>query len=140
MFISTVKPCLEWQTSDWSACSSLCGPGFTTRSVACPVQDLCTGIQPYSVTNCDEGPCSFWWTGPWLSCSVTCGSGYQTRTIECVHQITEEQSEVNIRSKVCKTKSKATITRSVHGNVEIHFILYILQNNYLARLCVTSSN
>ncbi|KAK8783304.1 hypothetical protein V5799_010331 [Amblyomma americanum] len=45
--------CGRWQHGDWSACSSKCGPGVSSRRVQCFVRDNLREVLPDS--QCDEG-------------------------------------------------------------------------------------
>ncbi|XP_024117551.1 A disintegrin and metalloproteinase with thrombospondin motifs 17 isoform X2 [Oryzias melastigma] len=80
-----------WETSDWSKCSSACGPGVRRRKVQCTnphgpcePQSKPTEEEPCS----DDSECYQWKFGDWSKCSLSCGRGLQSRVVQCMHIVT----------------------------------------------------
>ncbi|XP_073244555.1 SCO-spondin-like isoform X1 [Porites lutea] len=77
--------------SEWSACSTSCGPGTSIRTRRCdnpppsPGGKSCVGL-PVDNKPCDLGPCpgDCWsdWSG-WSQCTKACGCGKQFRVRFC---------------------------------------------------------
>ncbi|XP_061077888.1 A disintegrin and metalloproteinase with thrombospondin motifs 17-like isoform X2 [Conger conger] len=81
----------QWETSEWTKCSSKCGHGTRRRSVACnSLQDMCDSTsRPTEEEPCeDHTHCNEWQTGEWSKCSSTCGRGHQSRVVQCMHKVT----------------------------------------------------
>lgn len=87
----------EWFASQWSKCSSKCGPGIRTRKVFCSSwendtlakaeDDKCDPELKYSDTEECIGNASCkgeWFVGPWSECSKRCGGGETTRKVLCI--------------------------------------------------------
>ncbi|XP_064095145.1 A disintegrin and metalloproteinase with thrombospondin motifs 9-like isoform X4 [Macrobrachium nipponense] len=95
-------PCqFRWATSEWSECSSVCGPGVEARDVTChavnshnwvdpePVSRGCReSKKPRDTRKCSLGDCSsgyYWKVKPWKKCQGSCGEkGRQRRSVNCV--------------------------------------------------------
>nr|XP_057944666.1 A disintegrin and metalloproteinase with thrombospondin motifs 17 [Doryrhamphus excisus] len=84
--------CLSvWEASEWSQCSSGCGPGVRTRTVTCTnPRGRCDPLsQPTQEEACeDHSKCYEWKTGDWSKCSSSCGRGLQSRVVQCMHKVT----------------------------------------------------
>ncbi|CAB4028007.1 A disintegrin and metallo ase with thrombospondin motifs 9 [Paramuricea clavata] len=88
------EECLpQWSVGHWSECSTSCGEGVQTRTVACPEKDensndLCDKNNKSSLERrCNRGPCNSsytWKTGPWSKCSATCGEATMRRAVKCL--------------------------------------------------------
>ncbi|XP_043934504.1 thrombospondin type-1 domain-containing protein 4 [Protopterus annectens] len=89
-------PCAKsWFLTQWSdKCSTECGEGVRTRSVACMTNYIsslplegCGSQRPSENMSCNNGPCENkiqWFTGSWSQCSAECDSGVQQREVICV--------------------------------------------------------
>ncbi|XP_051801923.1 thrombospondin type-1 domain-containing protein 4 [Acanthochromis polyacanthus] len=92
-------PCqnrLEWYTGPWGQCSTECGTGTQTRSLACifindgqmeVVDQLkCSTLaQPITAQLCILKPCGVqWYITEWSSCSRSCSGGYRVREVRCL--------------------------------------------------------
>lgn len=90
------QPCisLQWQASEWGACSQPCAGGVQKRTVTCRGSDnsvrddsQCAVIssKPGDTRPCNTQTCLTYEfkTGPWDSCSKSCGGGEQTRQVWC---------------------------------------------------------
>ncbi|XP_032367741.1 A disintegrin and metalloproteinase with thrombospondin motifs 17-like [Etheostoma spectabile] len=80
-----------WEASEWSKCSSGCGPGVHKRTVSCTnPQGLCDPLsQPTQEEPCEDySRCYEWKTGDWSKCSSSCGKGLQSRVVQCMHKVT----------------------------------------------------
>ncbi|KAL1007484.1 hypothetical protein UPYG_G00087400 [Umbra pygmaea] len=86
------RNCLTvWEASEWSQCSSDCGPGVRKRVVTCTnPQGRCSPqSQPADQEPCeDHSKCYDWKTGDWSKCSSSCGKGLQSRVVQCMHRVT----------------------------------------------------
>ena len=89
----------EWETSDWGACSALCGEGERQREVHCiltnnrtTVDDgfcIDSGVRPERGSRCSEEDCRYEWrVGDWGVCEgdngASCEDGRRWREVECV--------------------------------------------------------
>ncbi|KRY49596.1 A disintegrin and metalloproteinase with thrombospondin motifs 17, partial [Trichinella britovi] len=105
-------PCIEgrsnaldepfWTSwSEWTACSTTCGPGARARYRRCAF-GKCVGAND-EVEQCINAPCGQWnaWSF-WSACSVSCGPGTRTRTRTCADSSCEgsdrEIARCNLRS------------------------------------------
>ncbi|KAJ8343956.1 hypothetical protein SKAU_G00312850 [Synaphobranchus kaupii] len=82
---------VQWETSEWTKCSSKCGRGTRRRIVTCSSsQDICeSASRPTEEEPCeDHTDCNEWKTGEWSKCSSTCGRGHQSRIVQCMHKVT----------------------------------------------------
>ncbi|XP_019769290.2 papilin isoform X1 [Dendroctonus ponderosae] len=91
------RPCegVDWISSEWSGCDSVCGLTNETRKIFCATangqifeDDLCEeSNKPESVRKCEANTnetCNFlWYASQWSECSARCGKGIQTRTLFC---------------------------------------------------------
>ncbi|XP_067353222.1 thrombospondin type-1 domain-containing protein 4 isoform X1 [Channa argus] len=92
-------PCqnqLEWYAGPWGQCSTECGNGTQTRSVACLFnnngrmevvdQVKCCGLpQPTTAQTCSLKPCGVqWYVTEWSTCSRSCNGGYRVREVRCL--------------------------------------------------------
>lgn len=82
----------SWNASDWTPCSTSCGPGTQTRQVNCTSSS--NGETVDSRKCGDKGledkrkchkPCYLWNITKWSSCTKPCGGGLQTRKVQCVN-------------------------------------------------------
>ncbi|PAA50463.1 hypothetical protein BOX15_Mlig008364g1 [Macrostomum lignano] len=105
--------------SDWSKCSSLCGPGNQTRSRSSSGKSHtetetreCFEKSGCNNTNPEEGAAQAWskWSD-WSSCSQTCGKGSETRQRHCRsttsgHTLPSSmcQSGTDFEKKTCTSK------------------------------------
>ncbi|XP_061819734.2 A disintegrin and metalloproteinase with thrombospondin motifs 17 [Nerophis lumbriciformis] len=84
--------CLSvWEASEWSQCSSGCGPGVHKRTVTCTnPRGQCDPLsQPTQEESCEDySKCYEWKTGDWSKCSSSCGRGLQSRVVQCMHKVT----------------------------------------------------
>ncbi|KAJ8247796.1 hypothetical protein GJAV_G00250630 [Gymnothorax javanicus] len=115
-------PCARsWFFTRWSdRCSSECGEGSRSRTVACLMNhisslplDGCGDERPEELIHCNTGPCERrpdWYTGPWGQCSAECGNGMQTRITTCLLQ-TNGSLEVTTPSD-CAHLARPPSTRS----------------------------
>ncbi|XP_071846083.1 thrombospondin type-1 domain-containing protein 4-like isoform X2 [Apostichopus japonicus] len=93
----------KWVMSEWSQCSSECGPGSQSRLVLCVtyrdgntiVQDSqCRDDKPVENQECNVRECgSSWYTADFTQCSRSCGGGVMTRTVKCLNEAFEPSSE-----------------------------------------------
>ena len=79
----------------WSWCSSRCGTGVQTRSVACEMRDpsgdfvqvdfrFCSSPRPPTERRCTRLACRpYWQVDEWQQCSKSCGRGRQVRDVTC---------------------------------------------------------
>ncbi|EPY76961.1 a disintegrin-like and metallopeptidase (reprolysin type) with thrombospondin type 1 motif, 20, partial [Camelus ferus] len=83
------SPCGEWQTGNWSPCSSSCAGGVQRRVVVCQDENgqsasYCDAAsKPPEAKHCDSGPCPRWSYGSWGECTQTCGGGIKSRFVIC---------------------------------------------------------
>ncbi|XP_070684469.1 thrombospondin type-1 domain-containing protein 4 [Pempheris klunzingeri] len=92
-------PCqnhLEWYTGPWGQCSSECGNGTQSRSVACIFinngdmevvdQSKCSSLfKPITAQPCILKPCGIqWYVTEWSACSRSCNGGYRVREVRCL--------------------------------------------------------
>lgn len=96
-----LEPCVEWQLSEWSQCSTMCGEGTKRRTVECPQPEKCNlESKPKEEMQCNVRPCVDWVAGPWSQCPVTCGGGHQVRHVKCVNHTSQEPAtKCNLGSK-----------------------------------------
>ncbi|XP_071118930.1 A disintegrin and metalloproteinase with thrombospondin motifs 6-like [Haliotis cracherodii] len=86
----------QWSIGLWSDCTTTCGGGRKTRTVACVqsvteteqvVQDdsECKAKKPASQKKCGTKECpSVWFTEEWAECNPSCGPGEKTRRVFCM--------------------------------------------------------
>ncbi|KAI4586724.1 hypothetical protein MJG53_004511 [Ovis ammon polii x Ovis aries] len=95
------SPCGEWQTGNWSPCSSSCAGGVQRRVVVCQDENgqsasYCDAAsKPPESKHCDSGPCPQWNYGSWGECTQTCGGGIKSRFVICQFpdgQLSQEQN------------------------------------------------
>ncbi|PVD19868.1 hypothetical protein C0Q70_20361 [Pomacea canaliculata] len=92
--------CSDWEVTEWSQCSALCGYATRVRNVTCPEKDLCDPrVKPQEVDICQLEPCTAWVTGGWSKCSKTCDGGSQERLVQCVN-MTSQQASMECDEKV----------------------------------------
>ncbi|CAH1785820.1 unnamed protein product, partial [Owenia fusiformis] len=80
-----VLPCTPtWFISEWSECSTDCGPGYKRRTVWCS-GEICTGKRPKAHGHCLGKKCEGvqWSPGPWEKCDGKCGKGFRHRGLHC---------------------------------------------------------
>ncbi|CAH0551174.1 unnamed protein product, partial [Brassicogethes aeneus] len=91
-----LRPCegVDWITSEFSGCNTICGLKSETRKVQCASSDnkiysesFCDAENKPNTTrpcNLTSSSCDFlWYASQWSECSTNCGEGVQTRTIFC---------------------------------------------------------
>ncbi|OXA63394.1 ADAMTS-like protein 1 [Folsomia candida] len=112
-----IQPCEpQWETGEWSVCSTTCGGGLKIRKVFCAQEKNGTKIQvaeklchhirrSNNQEPCNPHPCPNWHAGPWSSCSVTCGNGYMTRNVVC-------RDSANLPSSNCDARLKPGVSKS----------------------------
>ena len=87
----------NWESGNWSECSTSCGQGMQTRPVLCkqlidselhfevPVSRCDRRTRPESARSCKTRACAEWESGEWGKCSVKCGRGKKIRYVYCKH-------------------------------------------------------
>ncbi|XP_071488649.1 uncharacterized protein [Diadema antillarum] len=147
------SPCgPRWFTSEWSMCSSQCGPGTQSREVVCLSSDptprivssrMCRGAAPPSSQPCEESPCEpHWYTTEWSECSRSCGGGHRTRHVKCLDGARRPSSDCERDSKpshrqTCNIQQCVTIPQEPEDPLctdKFSYCDMILQ----ARLCLYS--
>ena len=93
------SPCLyEWNVTEWSICSSVCGQGQQVRHTHCElvnagskgpvvVQDsLCNQEEKPTLSQvCFVEDCQYnWHYGDWSDCDSHCGEGWKNREVVCL--------------------------------------------------------
>ena len=93
-----MEPCQTymWKVTDFSECSSTCGPGLKTRELVCmdtkgnsaASEARCAAlVRPSSALteDCTMTPCMtyMWRLSGWTKCSATCDGGEMTRELTC---------------------------------------------------------
>nr|XP_033779969.1 ADAMTS-like protein 4 [Geotrypetes seraphini]XP_033779970.1 ADAMTS-like protein 4 [Geotrypetes seraphini] len=85
-----------WDSGEWAACSSSCGPGVQHRPISCRQvyanrttmvhPQRCAHLEkPNATQPCHLRVCSHWeFSVNWSSCSALCGQGQRTRNVRCV--------------------------------------------------------
>uniref|UniRef100_UPI00358E1C5B ADAMTS-like protein 1 isoform X2 n=1 Tax=Myxine glutinosa TaxID=7769 RepID=UPI00358E1C5B len=104
-------PLPSWDMSPWTSCSTSCGGGTQTRSVACveedsqglltPVEEWkCTyAMRPPAVQPCKLFDCPKWMSQEWSPCTVTCGQGLRYRVVLCINHAGEHVGGCNSQIK-----------------------------------------
>ncbi|XP_041841021.1 ADAMTS-like protein 1 isoform X3 [Melanotaenia boesemani] len=110
----------RWETGEWSSCSTTCGVGLMTRTVACthrPSRDSnhtavlrdadCQKPKPSPVQACNRFDCPpMWNTHDWGQCSQTCGGGVQKRRLLCKQRLADG-SILELPDTFCPSRSPA---------------------------------
>lgn len=93
------RPCqnhLEWYTGPWGQCSTDCGNGTQTRSIACLLSNnghmevvdysKCASLpRPITAQFCTFKPCGVqWYVSEWSACTRSCNGGYRVREVRCL--------------------------------------------------------
>ncbi|KAA0719095.1 ADAMTS-like protein 2 [Triplophysa tibetana] len=82
----------QWEISDWSECSGLCGEGRMRRYVVCKNSNgkvISDGqcdpeLKPLAVHPCGDKNCpAHWVEQEWEQCNATCGRGVKRRQVVC---------------------------------------------------------
>uniref|UniRef100_A0A8C4Q6Q0 ADAMTS like 1 n=1 Tax=Eptatretus burgeri TaxID=7764 RepID=A0A8C4Q6Q0_EPTBU len=101
----------SWDMSPWTSCSTSCGGGTQTRSVACVEEDSqgilthmeewkCTyAMRPPAVQPCKLFDCPKWMSQEWSPCTVTCGQGLRYRVVLCINHAGEHVGGCNSQIK-----------------------------------------
>ncbi|ESN96178.1 hypothetical protein HELRODRAFT_163212 [Helobdella robusta] len=114
-----------WFASDWTQCSTSCGPGVQKRTISCRAVTIEGWLIQghHNITYCDpqlrprmertcmnrvcnDGKNYHWKAEDWRECSVTCGSGSQQRRVYCV-----DSREVRVTSEHCNRLSPPDINK-----------------------------
>lgn len=77
----------QWQTGNWSSCSTTCGLGAVWRIVRCSSgvdTDCDPRNKPVPAHRCYLRPCSAWRVRDWSQCSRNCGGGEKLREVHCL--------------------------------------------------------
>lgn len=93
----------KWVMSEWSQCSSECGPGTQSRMVLCVSSrngysvvnnDQCRDERPIDSQECNVRECgSMWYTSDFSQCSRSCDGGVMTRTVKCLNEAFEPSTD-----------------------------------------------
>nr|XP_032803418.1 ADAMTS-like protein 1 isoform X1 [Petromyzon marinus] len=90
------QPIPRWDGGPWTTCSSSCGGGLQSRTVACVEEDLHSILHPaedwkcmYTLRPVASQPCNLfdcprWLAQEWSSCTATCGRGLRYRVVLCM--------------------------------------------------------
>ncbi|KAM3825798.1 A disintegrin and metalloproteinase with thrombospondin motifs 13 [Vipera latastei] len=116
-----LQPCLpSWRVTDRGPCSSSCGLGVATQSVACVrlsggrevevAEGQCPEAEkPLSVVPCLLRVCPYeWGFTKWTECSVSCGTGIQKRQDFCINP----QTETRVNPLLCMHVPKPMMVRT----------------------------
>lgn len=105
----------KWVMSEWSQCTSECGPGTQSRTVVCLssrnypriVSDSdCRGEKPAENQECLVRECgSMWYTSDYSQCSRSCGGGTMTRTVKCLNEAFEPSTDCPDEDKPSSAES-----------------------------------
>nr|XP_033775945.1 A disintegrin and metalloproteinase with thrombospondin motifs 7 isoform X2 [Geotrypetes seraphini] len=77
----------QWETGNWSECSTTCGLGALWRTVQCSTgkdTECDMTEKPIPAQRCYLRPCTLWHVGNWSKCSKNCGGGVKIRDVQCV--------------------------------------------------------
>ena len=119
-----LKPCgttAGWRASEWSACSSTCGGGTSTRTVACVDQsnavvadsECVAADKPEASRECNTHTCETysWSYTNWGECSKQCGTGQRSRHRVCLSSANRIVSSVR-----CVALNSAALTEACNTN------------------------
>ncbi|XP_032094423.1 A disintegrin and metalloproteinase with thrombospondin motifs 13 isoform X1 [Thamnophis elegans] len=110
----------SWKVTERGPCSSSCGVGVATQSVACVrlsggrkvevAEGHCPEAEkPLSVVPCILRVCPYeWGFTPWTQCSVSCGTGIQRRRDFCVNP----QTKTRVNPLLCMHAPKPMMVRT----------------------------
>ncbi|XP_013930094.1 PREDICTED: A disintegrin and metalloproteinase with thrombospondin motifs 13-like [Thamnophis sirtalis] len=110
----------SWKVGERGPCSSSCGVGVATQSVACVrlsggrkvevAEGHCPEAEkPLSVVPCILRVCPYeWGFTPWTQCSVSCGTGIQRRRDFCVNP----QTKTRVNPLLCMHAPKPMMVRT----------------------------
>eukprot|EP00929_Paragymnodinium_shiwhaense_P108765 TRINITY_DN750_c0_g2_i1.p1 TRINITY_DN750_c0_g2~~TRINITY_DN750_c0_g2_i1.p1 ORF type:complete len:5718 (-),score=836.45 TRINITY_DN750_c0_g2_i1:11-16636(-) len=97
--VNLVEPCYQamgcaWRTTEWSACSALCGEGNQSREVFCDSMSEadCGPDRPPANRSCQSSAGCAWDVTPWSACSTMCGAGLQRRNATCAANASNEDA------------------------------------------------
>ncbi|XP_061565851.1 ADAMTS-like protein 1 isoform X1 [Cololabis saira] len=111
----------RWETGPWSSCSTTCGVGLMTRTVACSHRlfrdsnrtallrdEDCQNPKPGPIQACNRFDCPpMWETRDWGQCSQSCGGGVQKRRVLCKQRLADG-SILEVPDSFCPSKSPSS--------------------------------
>ncbi|XP_076259164.1 proteoglycan-like sulfated glycoprotein papilin isoform X9 [Rhynchophorus ferrugineus] len=125
-----LRPCegVDWITSEWSGCDSICGLTDETRKLFCATaegdiyeDELCDqSTKPEAVRKCEantNASCIYlWYASQWSECSVKCGKGIQTRTLFC--GLSTKEGVKKVDNEKCDQSKNFETTQNCTGTEE----------------------
>lgn len=138
-------PCIpNWETGQWSSCSTSCGEGQQVRSVLCQqrisattilnvTEEECLGSKPKDTRPCSRYSCYNWVASAWSDCSVLCGTGVRTRRVQC------QNDAGNVTDESACSQSKPRSSRSCDLGSCARNWYYSNWNNLCSADCGTGS-
>lgn len=106
----------QWTTTEWSACSKLCGGGSQTREVGCirtndqtvVGAEFCGQDKPATEQACNVQSCYYWNAGEFGKCKPGCGGCVRTRDVRCYNELTKNLA----LNKLCPVESKPAVSEA----------------------------